>query len=228
MENTDDAKNVVKLICKNDGCDRVVLAKDFCKSCYNKKYYRLKPYIFKLKKEPCSKCGKLEVKSKNLCNSCYAKNHRNTPHGKLMLKLYNDTKGKENNKKYLKKKFINKTLNPEKKITICECGEKSISKGYGYNCYHKYYQRKKNENKPRKEYIRQPRKKKILENIKSVGFDDVLLFLQYGFTIKKSCEKLDLTYVDFYNKISKEQKSELIEKQKFYSKKIKSLITYEK
>jgi hypothetical protein len=202
MENTDDAKNVVKLICKNDGCDRVVRV----------------------------------VIAKGICQACRSKSYRNTPKGKLYTKLYNDGKGRENSKRYLAKKNLLKPVkipNHPKESKPCECGEKSIAKGYCRNCYQKHYQRKKNENKPRKykprrEYIRQPRKKTILENIKSVGFNDVLLLLQYGFTIKKSCEKLDLTYSDFYNKISKEQKSELIEKQKFYSKKIKSLTAYEK
>ena len=216
-----------KSFCKVDNCSNVLFAKGFCKSCYNKEYYKIKPYIFKFKKEPCSNCGKLEVKCKNLCNSCYAKNHRNTPHGKLMLKIYNDTKGRENNKKHLEKKFINKTLNPEKKITICECGEKSISKGYCHKCYHKYYQRKKNENKPRKEHIPKTRKKTILDNIKRVGFNDVSLLLERGFTIKNACEKLDLKIKDFYLSISEQEKSNLKEKEINFLKKFKSLTDYE-
>lgn len=194
MENINDAKNVVKLICKNDGCERV-------------------------------------ARTKGICQACLSKHYRNTPKGKLYTKLYNDGKGRENNKRYLAKKNLLKPVkipNPPKEIKPCECGEKSIAKGYCYKCYQKYYQRKKNENQPKKIYQRKPRKKIFLDNIKSVGFDDVLLLLQYGFTIKKSCEKLHLSYSDFYNNISKEQKIELKEKEIFYSEKIKSLITYEK
>ena len=57
-----------------------------------------------LKQEKCSECEKIGIYAKNLCKACYSKSRRQTPEGKKALRLYNQTKGKIAQQKYLSKK----------------------------------------------------------------------------------------------------------------------------
>jgi hypothetical protein len=189
-----------------------------------------------LNNKPCSNCGILITSSKKLCNSCYGKYYRSTPKGKLYTKTYNDGKGRENNKRYLAKKN-------KKEQKYCECGSKVFAKGLCSKCYkNKSHNSTKKEQKycecGSKVYAKglcgkcyrsnRPKKTRLKNKPNRIfGLKDISLLLERGFTIKKSCEKLNLSFKDFYSSISEQEKTILKEKEIHYLNKINSLIDYE-
>ena len=148
-----------------------------------------------LKQIPCSECAKIGVLSKGLCQSCYSKKQRNTPDGKLKMKLYNGTKGVEARQKYLAKK---PPKSPKENIN-CECGKVAVTKGLCVTCYQKYYQRKKHgwTQRPKTDYT------------KKVDYNLVLNLVKKGLTIQNACKKSKIDRHLFYRAITKQQKAEL-------------------
>lgn len=151
----------------------------------------------------CIQCNKPKVYCKEMCQACYVKMYRQTESGKEVLKKYSSTKGKEAQKRYLEKKRIE---NPQKqKIVhnkICECGEKSIAKGFCRSCYQKYYNRKRIGWKGTTYSIN-----------KNVDFQKkyelILINLKKGFSIRESCELANSDTSTFYKNISPIQKAEV-------------------
>ena len=101
-----------------------------------------------LKQEKCIECDTIGVLCKSLCPACYRRKTRNTPEGKLKIKLYYDTASR--------KRFLNKKPKKEpKEKTLCECGKISIVKNMCRNCY---------QNKRNKEnYVHRPKKIKLVD-----------------------------------------------------------------
>lgn len=145
---------------------------------------------------PCS-CGKIGVYCKGLCQACYSRMQRNTPTGKARLKLYNDTKGKEAQKRYLLKKKLNYRPREKKEKTLCECGKMSVIKGCCRGCYN------------RKKYQREHPKRERIKINTDKFFELVLAEVAGGLTIEKACKKLSIDRGLFYSCITKEQKAEL-------------------
>jgi hypothetical protein len=150
----------------------------------------------KLKQEPCLECSKIGTHSKSLCQACYSKRQRNTPSGKLKMKLYNDTKGVEARQRYLAKK----PKKPPKENINCECGKVSILKGFCRNCYQKNYWYTKHGGKPRQK----------IDYAKKVDYNLVLNLVKNGLTIRDACKKSKIERTTFYRVITKQQKLELI------------------
>ena len=148
-----------------------------------------------LKQELCLECSKIGVFCKGLCQACYSKKQRNTPEGKLKMKLYNDTKGVEARQKYLAKK----PPKPPKENINCECGKIAVTKGLCFTCYQKYYQRKKHgwTQRPKTDYT------------KKVDYNLVLNLVKNGLTIQFACNKAKINRGLFYKVITKQQKAEL-------------------
>ena len=149
----------------------------------------------KLKQNTCIECGDIGVRCKELCTSCYYKKIRNTPEGKSKVKLYNDTKGIEAKKRY----FAKKPPKPTKEKIICECGKISVVKGFCFNCYHKYYQRKKHMSKPRLK----------TKYTKKIDYNLILNLVKNGFTIQNACKQSNIDRSFFYKVITPQQKIEL-------------------
>jgi hypothetical protein len=147
----------------------------------------------KLKQEPCSECSKIGTCCKKLCQACYSKRQRNTPSGKLKLKLYNATKGVEAQKRYLAKK----PQRPPKENTNCECGKVATLKGFCRNCYQKNYWYTK--------YGGTPRLKKDYNQV----YNLVLKLVKSGLTITDACKKSKIERRTFYKTITEQQKLEL-------------------
>ena len=137
----------------------------------------------KLKQEPCLECSKIGTFCKQLCQACYSKKLRNTPEGKLKVKLYNDMRAIKAG-----------TKRPPKQN--CECGKPSISKNMCGSCYQ------------RKRYVKKEGSiRKTLDGNKM--FSDVLLQVKKGFTIFDACKKAGIKSPNFYRKITPLQKAEL-------------------
>jgi hypothetical protein len=149
----------------------------------------------KLKQDPCLGCSKIGTHAKGLCQACYSKRQRNTPNGKLKMKLYNDTKGVEARQRYLAKK----PQKPPKKNINCECGKVAILKGFCRNCYQKNYWRTKNG------YVERPKK----DYAKKVDYNLVLNLVKSGLTIQDACKKSKIERSTFYRAITKQEKTEL-------------------
>lgn len=153
----------------------------------------------------CLKCENIGVHGKGLCNSCYHKDLRSTKKGKAYLKLYNQTKGREAQKRYLEK--FPKKVKLEKVSILCSCGQPSMSKGMCHKCYHKDYARQQAQ---KKGIVLKERKKidsKI--NISDI-YNSVVLLLEKGFTISSALKKIDFDRTSFYRRITPEQKKELL------------------
>jgi len=154
----------------------------------------------KLKENPCSRCGKIGIFCKEMCQACYSKMQRNTPEGIERTKKYNETKQKEAQKRY---RLKHKIVKPKKEKTLCECNNIAVVKGMCRNCYQASYIRKK-----------YPNRKKYGINIKDKNFDEiynkVLELVKNGFTIDKSLKITNIYRGTFYKKINLEQKKELI------------------
>lgn len=152
-------------------------------------------------KEICSSCGKLANYSSGLCQACYSKKWRNTPKGKAATKLYNNTKGRENRKRYL----ASLPPKPPKPIKPpkgnCECGSQATIKEYCKKCYHKYYSRRKFGFKDisRKKYLK----------FNKTTFKKILSHVKNGYTIQKSCALLNIDRNVLYKMMSDVQKMEL-------------------
>jgi hypothetical protein len=145
----------------------------------------------------CIQCNKPKVYCKRMCQACYVKMYRQTESGKEVLKKYSSTKGKEAQKRYLEKKRIE---NPQKqKIVhnkICECGEKSIAKGFCRSCYHK------------DKYIKRTGRTGEKVNFQK-KYELILIQLKKGFSIRESCELANSDTSTFYKNISPIQKAEV-------------------
>lgn len=144
----------------------------------------------------CSECEKPNVFCKGMCQACYSKMRRKTDKGKERMKAYNLSAGKEAQRRYRERK---KALKPPK--PNCECGKKSVVKGYCYTCYQKYYQRKKNGWKEGTDRKNKPDS--------SLIFNSVLLEVKKGFTIERACKNAKVTRSTLYRVISPIQKAEL-------------------
>lgn len=151
----------------------------------------------------CIECGKAEIKSKNLCKACYSKMRRQTPDGKASLKKYNETKGKEAQKRWLSKQPKKEKI--PKQNVLCECGNKSLAKGMCIKCYHKKYIREKVAKTPICDY--KPREKKIIDY--TPIYEKVLQEVKHGNTIIAALNKLNLSSRTFYSNITPFQKKEI-------------------
>jgi hypothetical protein len=100
----------------------------------------------------------------------------------------------------------------KKEVKYCECGSEAKVKGLCQKCY--------NKNRTKKS-VRFKKPNKI------IGINDVYLLLERGFTTKKACEKLNLTFKDFYSNITDKEKTNLKQKEIYFSNKIKSLTDLE-
>jgi len=147
----------------------------------------------------CSECEKPNVFCKGMCQACYSKMQRNTDKGKERMKAYNLSAGKEAQRRFSER---NKALKPPKPPKPnCECGKKSVVKGYCFTCYQKYYQRKKNGWKEGTDKKNKPDS--------SLIFNSVLLEVKKGFTIERACKNAKVQRSTLYRVISPIQKAEL-------------------
>ncbi len=149
-------------------------------------------------KDTCSNCGKLANYSSVLCQACYSKKWRSTPKGMAATKLYNSTKGKENQKRYLAS-LPPKPPKPPK--GNCECGSPAVIKEYCKKCYHKFY--------ARKYFGFKGYKRKKLERFDEVIFKKILAHVKNGFTIQKASRLLNIDTSVLYRNMSEVQKMEL-------------------
>jgi hypothetical protein len=156
--------------------------------------------------DPCSQCSKIKVFCKGLCQACYSKKLRNTPSGKIKMKLYNDTKGKEARKRWIE----SQPPKPPKEPKInspkpdCECGAKSEIKGFCYKCYHKYYQRKRYNLNAR---IKKSDKIKLFNN---KIFIEIVNHVKSGMSIREACKIVNIGSSSLYRQMSDIQKRELL------------------
>lgn len=151
----------------------------------------------KLKNENCVECGKNGVKSKGFCSACYLKSYRKTPQGQASLKLYNKTKGKLAQKRYLSKQPLKPTKAP-KEIKLCNCGSLVKVGKLCNNCYHRNY-RKINP---------KPKIPKLPKNYTEI-YKKVLNEVQKGNTISNSCIIVGVSTCVFYKNITDIQKREI-------------------
>ncbi len=157
--------------------------------------------MIKASEKICKDCGKLGTICKDLCKSCYQKKHRGSPEGRLKVKLYNDTKGREAKARYFAKQPP-KPPRPPKVIKICECERIAIVKGLCSRCY----QRKRNGVKS--EDYRDRRGRLPVIDIEKV-FNYVLSELQKGQSITSACNDLGISRNVIYNRLSGIQRTEL-------------------
>jgi len=148
-----------------------------------------------LKQEKCLECEKIGTLAKGLCEAHYSKMRRQTPEGKLGLKIYNETKGKIASQKYLS----NKTPKQPKEKKLCECGKIAITKGLCRNCY----QNKRNN----KNYIYKPKEKKVFDFTKI--YEKVLREVVKGSSIDLACIAANISRSFFYREASDFQKTEI-------------------
>ena len=148
-----------------------------------------------LKQEKCSECEKIGIHAKNLCQACYSKSRRQTPEGKKALRLYNQTKGKIAQQKYLSKK----PPKPPKEKKMCECGKLAIAKKMCRNCYQNKY--------TNKSYVYKPKENKVVDF--SPIYKKVLDYVKKGNTIEFSCKSLNVNMTTFYKNITPIQKKEI-------------------
>lgn len=176
-------------------------------------------YQRKLQNIPCSECGKIGVYLRGLCQACYSKMRRNTPEGKEKQKIYNATKGKEAQKRYLDKQPQKppKEKKEKKENTLCECGKTTVTKGLCMKCYQKYYQRRKQNFKARE------RKEKKEMRMKKL-FESVLYEVKSGLTIQNACQKIKIDRLMFYKNISDQQKTLLRSTKAIYFNKHKTIV----
>lgn len=144
-----------------------------------------------LKQEKCLECEIIGTYSKGLCRTHYYKMIRQTPEGKAKIKLYNDTKGKIAQQKYLSKKP--KKEPKEKKI--CECGKIAIAKNMCRNCYQNKY------------HGYEPREKKVVDF--TLIFEKVLKEVKKGMTIQVACKLINITTSYFYKNANSLQKEKI-------------------
>jgi hypothetical protein len=155
----------------------------------------------------CSQCDKPNIHCKGMCNACYSKMYRNTEKGKERMRAYNLSAGKDAQKRYRERNKANKPPKPPKKN--CECGKISEVKDYCFNCYQKYYQRKRNGFKGNKRNKREgvERNKKV--DI-SFLYNKVLTEVKKGCTILNACKKAGFESTSsLYQLMSPIQKAEL-------------------